>query len=502
MPNEHFDVLIVGAGLSGVGAACRLQSRCPGKTYAIFEARDAIGGTWDLYRYPGVRADSDMFTLSYPFRPWKGTRTLAEGPAILGYIRETAAEFGIERQVRYGHRVTAASWSSAQSRWTVAVAAAGSAQTSSYTCGFLYLCSGYYSYQGGYQPQWPGLGQFAGTLIDPQRWPEDLDYQGKRVVVIGSGATAMTLVPAMAADAEHITMVQRSPSYVVSLPDHDPIAVALRKYLPERAAYRANRWKNALLSIAFYEFCQRWPQQAKRLIRHGAALQLPDGYPVDPDFTPAYNPWDQRLCVVPGGDLFKAIKSGQVSIATEQIAAIGEHGVRLESGRELQADIIVSATGLRVLMCGGMRLSVDGEQVDPADRFVYRGCMISGVPNLAICVGYINASWTLRADLTSRYVCRLLNHMDRHRYTRSVPRLRPGATASPRPILDLTSGYVQRAGSVLPKQGERSPWRLRHNYMIDLMSMRFGAVTRSMSFTRRARDEDTRRRAGASAAAP
>lgn len=501
MPIEHFDVLIVGAGLSGVGAACRLQTLCPGKTYAIFEARDSIGGTWDLYRYPGVRADSDMFTLSYPFRPWKGTRTLAAGSSILGYIRETAAEFGVERRVRYGHRVVAASWSSRQSRWTVEVQTDGSTGTVSYTCSFLFLCCGYYSYQGGHQPQWPGLGRFAGTLIDPQQWPEDLDYRGKRVVVIGSGATAMTLVPAMAAGAAHITMVQRSPSYVVSLPATDPIAAVLRKYLPERAAFRMTRWKNATLGMAFYEFCQRWPDKAKRLIRYGVAHQLPDGYPVDTDFAPPYDPWDQRLCVVPGGDLFKAIKSGQVSIATGQIAAIGEHGVRLESGREIAADIIVSATGLRILMCGGMRLSVDGEQADPADRFVYRGCLISGVPNLAICVGYINASWTLRADLTSRYVCRLLNHMDRHGYTRAMPRLDSGTAASSRPILDLTSGYVQRASAVLPKQGERSPWRLRQNYTLDLMSTRFGNVTRSMSFGKRAHGEDTHNSVGANAAA-
>jgi cation diffusion facilitator CzcD-associated flavoprotein CzcO len=329
----------------------------------------------------------------------------------------------------------------------------------------------------------------------------DLDYRGKRVVVIGSGATAMTLVPAMASGAAHITMVQRSPSYVVSLPATDPIAVALRKYLPERAAFRMTRWKNAALGMAFYGFCQRWPDKAKRLIRYGVAHQLPDGYPVDTDFAPRYNPWDQRLCVVPGGDLFQAITSGRVSIVTGQIAAVGSHSVRLESGRELDADIIVSATGLRILMCGGMKLTVDGREADPADRFVYRGCLISGVPNLAICVGYINASWTLRADLTSLYVCRLLNHMDRHGYTRSMPRLDPGMSASSRPLLDLTSGYVQRASAVLPKQGDRPPWRLRQNYTIDLMSMRFGNVTRSMSFGGRGRGEQARSPEGANATA-
>lgn len=483
MTNEHIDVLIVGAGLSGVGAACRLQTECPGKTWAILEGRDAIGGTWDLYRYPGVRADSDAFTLSYPFRPWPGRRTLAEGSALLRYIRETAAERGVERGIRFRHRVVAAAWSSQESRWTVEVATGGTEQVT-LTCDFLFLCTGYYSYQGGHRPGWPGLERFAGPVIDPQQWPSGLDWTGQQVVVIGSGATAVTLVPAMAGRAGHVTMVQRSPSWVMSLPEQDAVADLLRKYLPPQAAHYAARWKNLATSISFYSWCQRWPSAAGKVLRARAAQQLPPGYPVDPHFTPRYGPWDQRLCAVPGGDLFRAVTGGKVSIETGRIAAVGEREITLESGRVLPADIIVSATGLRILMCGGIRLTVDGEPVEPGERFAYRGCLLSGVPNLSICIGYINNSWTLRADLTARYVCRLLNHMDRHGYTHATPKLVGSGTARPRPILDLTSNYVERARNVLPKQGARAPWRLRQNYVLDAAGIRFGDVTRSMSFAR------------------
>ncbi|WP_437684987.1 flavin-containing monooxygenase [Sorangium sp. So ce176] len=475
MSIEHFDVLIIGAGLSGIGAGYHLQARCPGKRYAILEARSAIGGTWDLFRYPGIRSDSDMFTLGYSFRPWKEPKAIADGPSIRDYVRDTAREFGIDRHIRFNHRVRSVSWSSEHSRWTVEVDVGPNDERVRYSCSFLYVCSGYYSYESGYAPSFPGRDDFQGRLVHPQDWPQDLDYRGKRVVIIGSGATAVTLVPAMAADAAHVTMLQRSPSYIASLPAEDPIANAIREHLPERLAHRVARWKNVGISLLVYQICQRAPALARRLLRSGVARHLPPDFDIDTHFNPRYDPWDQRLCLVPDADLFRAVKAGRASVVTDRIRTFTKEGILLESGKELQADIIVTATGLRLLLCGGVRIAVDGDALEPGRTFVYKGLMLGGVPNFALCLGYTNASWTLRAELASTYVCRLLNHMDRHGYRQCLPRPDESILEG-RPLLGLTSGYVQRAVDHLPKQGSKAPWYFRQNYVLDLLAMKLGPV--------------------------
>jgi monooxygenase len=481
-PVEHLDVLVVGAGISGIDAAYRLQTEHPQRTYAILEARDAIGGTWDLFRFPGIRSDSDMFTLGFPFRPWTAAKAIADGPSILTYLRETAAEFGIDRRIRFGRRVTAAAWSSADQRWEVEVSTTDG-DTERYSCDFLFLGTGYYRYDRGYSPEFPGLHAYQGRVVHPQHWPEDLDCAGKRVVVIGSGATAVTLVPALAERGARVTMLQRSPSYVIALPGTDRLADRMTSRLPGWLAHRMIRWKNVLATSAFYQLAQRAPAVAKRLLRAGLERQIPDREVIDRDFTPRYEPWDQRLCVVPDADLFRALRSGRADVVTDTIATFTEGGIELTSGRDLPADVVVTATGLQLQVGGGMRITVDGTEVDPGRTVVYRGCLLSGVPNLAICIGYVNASWTLRADLTARYVCRLLAHMDAHGYRTATPQF-DGEVAA-RPLLALTSGYVQRAADVLPKQGVAAPWVLRQNYVVDLLSTRFGDVTRDMVFTAR-----------------
>jgi len=472
---EHFDVLIIGAGLSGIGAAWRLRQERPGTTYAILEARDAIGGTWDLFRYPGVRSDSDMFTLSYPFRPWRGAESMASGAEIRDYIRETADDGAITPHIRFGSRVLSAEWSA--DRWTVRLAT-GEAMT----CTFLYACAGYYDYAQGHQPDFPGLAEFTGRFVHPQFWPADLDYTGKRVVIIGSGATAVTLVPAMAETAGHVTMLQRSPSYVAVLPRRDVVADLLRRRLPARAAHRLVRAKNILLSLGFYQLARRRPERAKALLRRFALRHLADPAYVDEHFTPTYQPWDQRLCVVPGGDLFEAITAGSASVVTDHIDRFVPEGIRLRSGGTLAADVVVSATGLSLLPLGGIALTVDGQAVEPGRTVAYRGVMVSGVPNLAYCIGYTNASWTLRADLSHRYVCRLLAHLDKHGYASATPRETPG---NRRPLLGLTSGYVQRALDRFPQQGDRDPWTVRQNYLLDALTSPRSDVRRDMTFTRR-----------------
>jgi monooxygenase len=472
---DHFDVLVVGAGISGIGAGYHLQKTCPDRTYTILEARDDIGGTWDLFRYPGIRSDSDMYTLGYSFKPWTSPKAIADAPAILAYLRETAREHDIDRNIRFGHRVKRASWSSEEARWTVEAERGDRKEVVRFTCNFLFMCSGYYDYAAGYTPEFRGTERFAGRIVHPQKWPEDLDYAGKRVVVIGSGATAVTLVPAMAAEAAHVTMVQRSPTYIVSLPGEDRLANWLRRRLPAGLAYGLTRWKNVLLGMWFYRFCRRNPKRARTLITKWLRTELGPGFDLSTHFNPRYNPWEQRVCLVPDSDLFAAMRQGRASIATDQIETFTEKGLKLRSGAELEADIIVTATGLNLLLLGGLEATVDGARVDFAKTFNYKGMMFSDVPNLALSVGYTNASWTLKAELICRYVCRLLNHMAKTGMRQCTPRLRDGRI-EPAPFLDLTSGYVQRSIDRFPKQGTKPPWRLHQNYARDLVMLQRGNV--------------------------
>ena len=482
--SEHLDVLIVGAGLSGIGAAWHLQDRCPGKSYAIVEARQASGGTWDLFRYPGVRSDSDMYTLGYSFRPWKDAKAIADGPSILSYIREVASDHGIDARIRYGHRVVAASWSTSQARWTVEIEQGPDKRKITLTCGFLWMCSGYYDYAAGYLPEFPGIERFKGRIVHPQKWTDDIDYKGKRVVVTGRGATARPRGPAMAPDAAHVTMLQRSPTYVVARPAEDTIANWLRRHLPIGLAYGLARWKNVLLGMFFYQLCKRKPERAKALILKGVRDGLGPDYDVASHFTPRYNPWDERLCLVPDADLFRAIRRGQASVVTDQIETFTETGIRLKSGKELGADLIVTATGLSLQLLGGMTVAVDGKTVDPAQTVAYKGMMYSDVPNFAVVSGYTNASWTLKADLVCEYVCRLLDHMSRNGLRQCTPRLDDPAMER-LPWMDFSSGYIQRAIDKFPKQGTRRPWRLYQNYAMDLMSLRYGSVRdKAMVFSR------------------
>jgi monooxygenase len=478
---EHVNVLIVGAGLSGIGAAVHLQQNCPGKSYAILEGREAIGGTWDLFRYPGIRSDSDMFTLGYSFKPWRGEKSITDGESILTYIRETAAEYGVEEKIRFGHKVVAAEWSSAEARWTVRAARDG--ETVELTCDWLYGCTGYYRYDEGFTPKFEGTERFAGEIVHPQHWPEDLDYSGKRVVVIGSGATAVTLVPAMAERAAQVTMLQRSPTYVISRPARDAVAQALRRLLPEKAAYAATRWKNVFLMLASYKISRRWPGVIKRIIRKALQRDLPEGYDIDTHFKPRYNPWDERLCVVPDADLFDAIGSGKAEVVTDRIETFTEKGIRLQSGRELEADVVVTATGLNLLVLGGMQILIDGQEKQISDTVGYKGMMFSGIPNLNLALGYTNASFTLKTDLVADYICRLLKHMDAHGYRVATPKA-PAPSVETEPFIDLKSGYVLRALDQLPKQAATRPWRLHQNYAQDIRLLRKGPIDDEIEFSR------------------
>jgi monooxygenase len=487
---EHVDVLIIGAGLSGIGAACHLHDTLPRKTFAILEARSASGGTWDLFRYPGIRSDSDMFTLGYSFRPWAGATSIADGSSILEYVRSTAASRGIDQRIRYQQQAVSASWSTQQARWTVDVRDGETGQTTQLTCGFLYCNTGYYRYDEGFSPAFPGADQFTGTIIHPQHWPQDLDYAGKRIVVIGSGATAVTLVPSLAAQASSVTMLQRSPTYIVSLPSRDKLAAKLRARLPERTAYSIVRWKNVLLSFLSYQFSRRRPEVMRRLIRKATTAQLPAGFDVATHFSPRYQPWDQRLCVVPDGDLFRAIRKGTAGIATGTIETFTPTGVRLTSGEHLDADIIVTATGLNLLLLGGLDVQIDGRPVDFSSTIGYKGMMFSGVPNLVATIGYTNASWTLKADLVAQYVCRLLTHMDKKGYRQATP-IAPPPDEPTLPFLGLNSGYVTRSLDHLPKQGSRVPWRLHQNYLRDIWMLKRGKVDdEAMVFTSSSRRPD------------
>lgn len=471
---EHLDVLVVGAGLSGIDAGYWLKTKSPDRTWAIFEARDAIGGTWDLFRYPGIRSDSDMTTLGFPFRPWHGEKAIADGADIRDYIEDTALEFGIDRKIRMRHRVTGADWSSAEARWTISYLADG--KPGRMTCGFLFLCSGYYDYQEGHSPTWPAFDTFEGRVVHPQFWPEDLSVAGKRVVVIGSGATAVTLVPALVAKgAAHVTMLQRSPTYIVSRPSHDERGEAFRSRLPTSIADTAIRWKNIGYSIFVYNVSRKKPDVVKHKIAAQQKELLGPDFDIVRHLTPKYNPWDQRLCLVPDGDLFKVLRADQATIVTDQIDTFTPNGIRLASGDELKADIVVTATGLKLKMMGGASLTVDGQIVEPGTRLLYKGAMLEGVPNFAFAVGYTNASWTLKCDITSQYVSRLLNHMAKHGQHSATP-IAPDDAAVEESMLDLQSGYVKRAQNMLPRQGAKAPWKTHQNYVRDLFAFRTGRI--------------------------
>ncbi len=491
MKAEHFDVLIVGAGLSGIGAAVHLTKKSPHQRYVIFESRGAMGGTWDLFRYPGVRSDSDMFTLGYAFKPWGEAKAIADGPSIRAYIQETAREHGIDQHIRYHQRIIKTTWSTADARWTVEVERTDQAEQKAQparltvTCAFLFLCSGYYRYDEGHRPTFPGSEQFQGTIVHPQHWPAQLDYRGKRVVVIGSGATAVTLVPAMAEAAAHVTMLQRSPTYIMSLPANDKIADRLRRWLPSEHAYRLVRLKNVLFGMGGFQLSRRRPDIMKSLLRKGVERALPEGFDIEKHFTPTYQPWDQRLCLVPDGDLFKAISAGRASVVTDQIESFTPRGIRLASGEELPADVIVTATGLELLAFGGIRFEVDGREIDLSKSIAYRGLMLCGVPNLAYALGYTNASWTLKVDLVADHVCRLLNRMHRRGERICLPEPPPPEVRTEPFLGGLSSGYVKRAADKMPRQGDRVPWKLYQNYARDLLQFKLGKLAhKSLRFSR------------------
>jgi monooxygenase len=482
---EHVDVLVVGAGLSGIGAAWHLQDKQPGTSYAILEAREASGGTWDLFRYPGIRSDSDLSTFAYAFKPWTGAKAIADGPEILEYIRSTARDAGIDEHIRYGHRVVRASWSTAEARWTIDAERTDTGETVRMTAGWLFCASGYYRYDEGFTPHFEGVEDFGGRVVHPQRWPEDLDVAGQRVVVIGSGATAVTLVPALTAQGAHVTMLQRSPSYILPLPSKDVIADKLRQWFGDVRGHDLTRRKNIWRQRKLYAFCQKHPKLARRIIRWVTSKQLPD-VDVDTHFNPKYDPWDQRLCAVPDGDLFQAMRRGDAEIVTDRVETFTEHGLRLGSGAELEADVIVTATGLNLLIFGGLELEVDGEKVSLPDTLAYKGMMLSGVPNFAFAIGYTNSSWTLKVDLVCEHLCRLLAHMDARGLDQAVPVVGDAAMET-RPLLDFAAGYVLRSLQDLPRQGASAPWHLAMDYREDVEHLRRGPVEDpALRFSRRA----------------
>lgn len=487
MATENFDVLIIGAGLSGIGAARHLQHNCPEKRYAILEGREAIGGTWDLFRYPGIRSDSDMYTLGYNFKPWTGEKSIADGHSIRQYIRDVASENGIDRKIRFGHKILRTSWSTDTATWTVEALNKATGETVKFTCNFLISCTGYYNYDKGYTPHFEGRERFKGQIIHPQHWPENLDYAGKRVVVIGSGATAITLVPAMTDKAAHVTMLQRSPSYVISVPEKDPLVSKMRKFMPEKLVYRITRGRNVGLTLALYNLARERPKPIRRLLLAGVRKQVGPDFDMK-HFTPKYNPWEERLCAVPNGDLFKQIRKGRVSVVTDHIDTFTEKGIKLKSGQELEADIIVTATGLDLQLMGGIEVNVDGKRFDLSQKMNYKGIMFQDLPNLAMVFGYTNASWTLKADLAAEYVCRVLKQMDKLGVRQSTPRNYDSSVTTV-PFLDIAAGYVQRALDKFPKQGNKAPWKLYQNYMLDLTTLRFGAVKdEAMEFSNPARN--------------
>ncbi|MEZ5380473.1 MAG: NAD(P)/FAD-dependent oxidoreductase [Microthrixaceae bacterium] len=481
-PSEHLDVLVVGAGLSGIAAGHYLRAECPWAGYAIFEARDAIGGTWDLFRYPGIRSDSDMFTLGYSFRPWSGHKSIADGDDILAYIRDTAAEEGIDGHIRFHHRIVAADWRSEEGHWRVTAENTATGETVVVTAGFLFSCTGYYRYDHGHEPHFAGREDFEGRIVHPQQWPEGLDYADRRVVVIGSGATAVTLVPALARDAAHVTMLQRSPTYLLPMPDVDPLANLARRVLPRRASGPLVRWYKALTTQGSYVFSRRFPGAVRRLLRAMVAARLPKGYDVDTHFAPSYDPWDQRLCVTPHGDLFRAISAGDASVVTDHVDRFTPDGIALRSGKSLPADIIVTATGLELLFLGGMALTVHGASVEPSERLTYQGMMLEDVPNLAMAIGYTNASWTLKCDLTCQAVTRILNRLHDSGARQAMAVNRDG-DVRPEPLLGLSAGYIQRSAHLFPRQGSRAPWRVYQSYLADYRALRLGGTDEALEFS-------------------
>jgi cation diffusion facilitator CzcD-associated flavoprotein CzcO len=469
-----YDVIVVGAGLSGIGAGYHLQNECPDKSFAILESRASMGGTWDLFKYPGIRSDSDMYTLGFPFNPWKSDKTLADGPAILQYIKDTAAKFGIDKKIQYHHKVIDASWSDAEKRWTITLAPNDQVPYTLLQCRFLTMCSGYYDYKSGYLPEFAGKDTFEGQIIHPQQWTTDVDYANKKVIVIGSGATAVTLVPELAKKATHVTMLQRTPTYIAAVPGTDKIASALKKVLPEKLAYSMIRWKNIMLAIGVFNFSKRWPQTMRRLIQKGAEKSIGNAYE-QKHFDPPYNPWDQRMCLIPDADLFSAIREGSANIVTDQIERFTPKGILLKSGAQLDADLIVTATGLKVQLLGGMTMHRNGSLVDPGKTHAYRGVMFSDIPNFAFTVGYTNASWTLKCDLSLQFVTKVLRYMAAHNHDVVTPRFDSEAFTS-EPLLDFSAGYVLRAADMLPKQGSKHPWKVYQNYVRDLMSLKWSGV--------------------------
>jgi monooxygenase len=471
---EFVDVVIVGAGISGISAAWHLQDRCPDKSYVILERRENLGGTWDLFKYPGIRSDSDMFTLGFRFKPWTSEKAIADGPSIMNYLKETVAEHGIDKHIRYNQKVVAADWSDVDNRWTVRIETDGHVREVS--AEFLVACSGYYNYDEGYTPEFPGRDDFEGTIIHPQHWPEDLDYTGKKIVIIGSGATAVTLIPALAnSGAGHVTMLQRSPTYIGALPDVDPFTVRMNKTLPEKPAYVVNRWKSILFQSAQYQLARRFPKFMRKTLMTMAERRLPEGYDVQKHFGPKYNPWDERLCLAPNGDLFRTIKKGKADVVTDTIDTFTKTGIKLASGQELEADIIVTATGLNLQLFGGAEILRNGEAVDLHDTMAYKGMMLTQMPNMAFTIGYTNASWTLKADLVAEYVCRLLEYMQAHGYEQCMP-VDDDASIERRPLLDFSAGYVQRSLHLFPKGGSRAPWRLGMSYAQDVVTLRHGRL--------------------------
>ncbi len=473
--NTHVDVIIIGAGLSGIGAAHHLQEKCPDRTYMILEGRANMGGTWDLFKYPGIRSDSDMHTLGYDFRPWKDKKAIADGPAILKYVKETAREGGIDKHIKYNHRVNSADFSTEKSQWAITAFNSETNQNVTYTCNFIFACGGYYSYKSGYMPDFDGTDEYSGQLVHPQKWPEGLDYTDKKVVVIGSGATAMTLVPEMAKKAEKVTMLQRSPTYIITKPSKDVIANVLNAILPAKISYFLVRWKNILMGIFFYWLCQRFPDTMRNFFVKGVKNELGEDFDVEKHFKPSYNPWNQRVCLVPDSDLFQSLKAGTSDVVTDHIDKFVDKGILLKSGETLEADVVVSATGLQLEIMSNIDLSIDGKLVHAPDLLCYRGMMFSDLPNLAMFVGYTNASWTLKTDLTATYACRLLNHMKKTGTTQCIPRI-DDPTMEREPIIDFSSGYVLRALDKLPKQGSKSPWKLYQNYIYDVFNFRYSSL--------------------------